>query len=39
MGKFKLDLATEKTQVLKFTRFETGNSKVFTFLGLLNEIN
>ncbi|MBW2603521.1 MAG: group II intron reverse transcriptase/maturase [Deltaproteobacteria bacterium] len=33
LKKFKLDLATEKTQVIKFTRFETENSKVFTFLG------
>lgn len=31
LKKFKLDLATEKTQVIKFTRFETENSKVFTF--------
>jgi len=33
LGKFKLELATDKTQVIKFTRFETENSKVFTFLG------
>jgi group II intron reverse transcriptase/maturase len=33
LGKFKLELSAEKTQVLKFTRFETENSRVFTFLG------
>jgi group II intron reverse transcriptase/maturase len=30
---FKLELSPEKTQVIKFTRFETENSEVFTFLG------
>ena len=33
LGKFKLELSTEKTQVIKFTRFETENGKFFTFLG------
>ena len=31
--KFGLELSPEKTQVVEFTRFETKNSKVFTFLG------
>jgi len=33
LEKFRLELSSEKTQVIKFTRFETRNSKVFTFLG------
>jgi len=33
LGKFKLELSLEKTRVLEFTRFETKNSKTFTFLG------
>ena len=33
LGKFALELSSEKTQVIKFTRFETENSESFTFLG------
>ncbi len=33
LGKFKLELSLEKTEVIKFTRFETKKSKIFTFLG------
>ncbi|MBU1086769.1 MAG: hypothetical protein KKD05_04545 [Candidatus Omnitrophica bacterium] len=33
LEKFKLELSLEKTQVIKFTRFETENSKGFNFLG------
>jgi len=33
LGKFGLELSVEKTQVLKFTRFETENNNSFTFLG------
>ena len=33
VGKFKLELAKEKTQIIKITRFETENNKSFTFLG------
>ncbi len=33
LGRFALELSAEKTQVIKFTRFETKNSKSFTFLG------
>lgn len=33
LGKFGLELSVEKTQVIKFTRFETENSESFTFLG------
>lgn len=33
LGKFELELSAEKTQVIKFTRFETENSNSFTFLG------
>jgi len=33
LGKFNLDLSADKTRVLKFTRFETRQSKTFTFLG------
>jgi group II intron reverse transcriptase/maturase len=33
LGKFMLELSAEKTDVIKFTRFETENSKSFTFLG------
>lgn len=33
LGKFALELSAEKTQVIKFTRFETKNSESFTFLG------
>ena len=33
LGKFKLELSVEKTQVVKFTRFETQNSNFFIFLG------
>ena len=33
LGKFALELSAEKTQVIKFTRFETENSESFTFLG------
>jgi group II intron reverse transcriptase/maturase len=33
LGKFKLELSQEKTRVIEFTRFETENSKTFTFLG------
>lgn len=33
LGKFGLELSAEKTQVIKFTRFETENSNSFTFLG------
>ena len=33
LEKFKLELSAEKTQIVKFTRFETENSKSFTFLG------
>lgn len=33
LGKFDLELSVEKTQVIKFTRFETENSESFTFLG------
>jgi RNA-directed DNA polymerase len=33
LGKFMLELSAEKTHVIKFTRFETENSKSFTFLG------
>ena len=31
--KFKLELSAEKTQVIKFTRFEADKGKAFTFLG------
>ena len=33
LEKFKLELSVGKTQILKFTRFETENSEFFTFLG------
>ena len=33
LGKFKLELSSEKTCVIRFTRFETEKSEVFTFLG------
>lgn len=33
LGKFGLELSAEKTRIIKFTRFETQNSEVFTFLG------
>ena len=33
LEKFKLELSAEKTQVIKFTRFETEKGKAFTFLG------
>ena len=33
LGKFKLELSAEKTCVIRFSRFETQKSKVFTFLG------
>jgi len=33
LGKFELELSDEKTQVIKFTRFETENNNGFTFLG------
>ena len=33
LGKFNLALSQEKTRVIEFTRFETENSKTFTFLG------
>jgi group II intron reverse transcriptase/maturase len=33
LGKFLLELSVEKTQVIKFTRFETENNNSFTFLG------
>jgi len=33
LGKFGLELSAEKTQVIKFTRFETENNNSFTFLG------
>jgi RNA-directed DNA polymerase len=33
LGKFGLELSQEKTRMIKFTRFETGGSEVFTFLG------
>jgi len=33
LGKFELELSPEKTQVIKFTRFETENNNSFTFLG------
>ncbi len=33
LGKFELELSAEKTQVIRFTRFETEDSKCFTFLG------
>jgi len=33
LEKFKLELSKEKTQIIKFTRFETENNKSFTFLG------
>ncbi len=33
LEKFKLELSAEKTQVLKFTRFEAKKGKAFTFLG------
>lgn len=33
LGKFKLELSMEKTSIIRFTRFETEKSKVFTFLG------
>lgn len=33
LGKFKLELSVEKTCVIRFTRFETKKSRVFTFLG------
>ena len=33
LEKFKLELSSEKTSVIRFSRFETENSKVFTFLG------
>jgi len=33
LGKFKPELSVEKTQVIKFTRFETENGESFTFPG------
>lgn len=33
LEKFRLELSTEKTRELKFTRFEAGKGKGFTFLG------
>jgi hypothetical protein len=33
LEKFELELSAEKTQVIKFTRFETENNNSFTFLG------
>jgi hypothetical protein len=33
LGKFNLELSSEKTSVIRFGRFETEKSKVFTFLG------
>jgi RNA-directed DNA polymerase len=33
LAKFKLELSNEKTKIIAFTRFETRNSNVFTFLG------
>lgn len=33
LGKFELELSAEKTQVIKFTRFETENNNSFIFLG------
>jgi group II intron reverse transcriptase/maturase len=33
LRKFKLELSAEKTQLVKFTRFETEKNKSFTFLG------
>jgi group II intron reverse transcriptase/maturase len=33
LGKFELELSAEKTQVIKFTRFETENNNSFTYLG------
>ena len=33
LGKFKLELAEEKTKILKFTRFDKTNSERFDFLG------
>jgi group II intron reverse transcriptase/maturase len=33
LGKFELELSAEKTQVIRFTRFETENNNSFTFLG------
>jgi len=33
LGKFELELSAKKTQVIKFTRFETDNNNGFTFLG------
>ena len=33
LGKFELELSAEKTQVIKFTRFETEDNNSFTFLG------
>ncbi|MCK5784512.1 MAG: group II intron reverse transcriptase/maturase [Desulfobacterales bacterium] len=33
LEKFKLELSKDKTQVIKFTRFETEKGKRFTFLG------
>ena len=33
LGKFELELSADKTQVIRFTRFETENNNSFTFLG------
>jgi len=33
LGKFNLELSSEKTRAIRFSRFETEKSKVFTFLG------
>jgi len=33
LAKFKLELSNEKTKLIAFTRFETRNSNIFTFLG------
>ena len=33
LGKFTLELSSEKTSVIRFSRFQTEKSKVFTFLG------
>ena len=33
LGKFNLELSQEKTRTIRFTRFETGISESFTFLG------
>jgi group II intron reverse transcriptase/maturase len=33
LGKFALELSSEKTQVIRITRFETENNNSFTFLG------